>query len=52
MNKQKLLTSLKEIQQTSEDRELDLNRVFLVLNILLDYINDVDIINAVDEITM
>ena len=52
MNKQKLLTSLKEIQQTSEDRELDLNRVFLVLNILLDYINDVDIITAVDEITM
>lgn len=52
MKKQGLLNLIKQIAAQSEKEEIDDLRPIQVLDIILDYINDIDIRKAVDEVLM
>lgn len=52
MKKQSALLRLEQVKISAEDKELDdMNRI-LILDILLDYINDPDIRQAVEDIPL
>lgn len=52
MNKSRLLAKLRELQVQSEGPYDKEDLPFFVIYSLLDYVNDADIRNAVDEIVM